>query len=277
MARLPQVLRRQTLASFDYQWRELPEGAALVSDPWFAENVDRIIAEELLAMRREWFRGKHVLDAGCGAGRWTIGLLRLGCEVTAVDASASALERARENVEQTLGADALGRLHTRRVDLLHPPADMSADRFDCVFSFGVLHHTGDTRRALENIASLVNEAGVLFLYLYGHGSIAPGARLFLAGRRLLLAPLPYAAKRRLISMVYRRSDPHALFDILSPTINTRHRFDEVRGWLGNAGFHAVTRTIEHSELFLRAARWPAAVEPFAAPLPKPPYWFERYR
>jgi len=40
---LESLRRRQTLASFDYQWGELPEGAML----------------------------------------WTLGLLRLGCDVTA--------------------------------------------------------------------------------------------------------------------------------------------------------------------------------------------------
>jgi hypothetical protein len=39
-----ELLRRQTLASFDYQWRELPEGEALLSDDWFLEHVDAIIS-----------------------------------------------------------------------------------------------------------------------------------------------------------------------------------------------------------------------------------------
>ena len=76
--------RRQTLASFDYQWRALAEGDAMLSDPWFVDNVDRIASEELLAVRRSWFDGRRVLDAGCGGGRWTVGLLRLGARVTAV-------------------------------------------------------------------------------------------------------------------------------------------------------------------------------------------------
>jgi len=90
------VLQKQTLASFDYQWRELTAGGALLTDDWFTQNVDRIISEELLCLDREWFRGKRVLDAGSGNGRWSVGLLRLGCDVVAVDASAHALDRVRE-------------------------------------------------------------------------------------------------------------------------------------------------------------------------------------
>ena len=44
------VRQRQTLASFDYQWRSLPEGDAMLSDPWFRENVDRIVSEEVLGV-----------------------------------------------------------------------------------------------------------------------------------------------------------------------------------------------------------------------------------
>ena len=55
------VLQKQTLASFDYQWRELTEGGALLTDDWFTRNVDRIISEELLCLDPAWFRGKRGL------------------------------------------------------------------------------------------------------------------------------------------------------------------------------------------------------------------------
>ena len=87
--------RRQTLASFDYQWRALAEGDAMLSDPWFVDNMERIASEELLAVRRPWFEGRRVLDAGCGGGRWTVALLRLGARVTAVDFSAHSLAATR--------------------------------------------------------------------------------------------------------------------------------------------------------------------------------------
>jgi 2-polyprenyl-3-methyl-5-hydroxy-6-metoxy-1,4-benzoquinol methylase len=48
------------------------------------------------------------------------------------------------------------------VNLRELPAALAARTFDLVFSFGLLHHTGDTRRALANVASLVDSEGVLF-------------------------------------------------------------------------------------------------------------------
>ncbi|MBD0329631.1 MAG: methyltransferase domain-containing protein [Thermoleophilia bacterium] len=273
---LRELLRRQTLASFDYQWRELPEADALLSDEWFRANVARIVADELLCLAPEWFRGRRVLDAGCGTGRWTVGLLELGSDVTAVDFSEHALEHLRENVRAHCSADELARLETRQVDLLRLPADLAAQRFDGVFSFGVLHHTGDTRAALGNVAALTGDDGVIFLYLYGKESVSRVDTVRLGAERLLLAPLPFRVKQRVVGVLRPGADVHHAFDLLSPTINTRHTFAEVRAWLEEAGFRDVARPIEHTELFVRGLRDPDAVAPFLLSPPQPPYWFERY-
>jgi SAM-dependent methyltransferase len=218
----------------------------------------------------------RVLDAGCGTGRWTVGLLELGCDVTAVDFSAAALEQVRENVREHLGLEGEQRLQTRQVDVLALPSDLAGERFDSVFSFGVLHHTGDTRRALRSVASLVADDGVIFLYLYGRESVNRVAWARLGAERLLLAPLPFRLKQRAVHLLRPGSDVHHAFDLLSPTINDRHTFREVQEWLTQAGFTDVTRTIDHSELFVRGARDPEAIVEFALPPPAPPYWFERY-
>jgi len=273
---LNRLLRKQTLASFDYQWRELPEADALLSDEWFRSNVTRIIAEELLCLRPEWFQGKRILDAGCGTGRWTVGLLELGADVTAVDFSEHALEQVKQHVGEHCTDEQQARLRTQQADLLHLPPDLAAERFDCVFSFGVLHHTGDTRAALRSVSRVAADDGVIFLYLYGQESVNRIAWARLGAERLLLAPLPFKLKQRAIHLLRPGSDVHHAFDLLSPTINDRHTYAEVREWLMESGFPDVVRTIEHTELFVRGARRPEAIASFTVPPPSPPYWFERY-
>jgi SAM-dependent methyltransferase len=274
---LERLRRRQTLASFDHQWGALREGDAMLSDPWFRENVDRVLVEELLCVEREWFRGRTVLDAGCGIGRWTLGLLRLGCRVLSVDASAHALEAVQAGMRELAPqAVAEGRLATRQVDLLDLPADLRAQRFDLVFSFGVLHHTGDTRRALTGLAPLVRDDGLLFLYLYGSRSVDFAKRMVLATLRYGLAPLPFSWKARALRVLRRGRDPHQSFDTFSPLINDTYEHETVEAWLRELGFPDVTRTIDYTELYLRARRRADAGHPLRA-LPTRPYWFERYR
>ena len=274
---LDRIRQRETLESFDYQWRHLSSGEAMLSDPWFLEHVEGIIANELLCIDPSWFAGKRVLDAGCGLGRWTIGLLRLGCQVLAVDASTAALETLREQAGRLVPeAVAANRLETQQVNLLDLPEDLAAQRFDLVFSFGVLHHTGDTRQALANVASLVDREGVLFLYLYGNRSVTLTQRAALAIVRWGLTPLPFALKVRVLRLLRPGRDPHQLFDLFSPVINDRLDPSVVRAWLAEMGFADVETTLEHTEIYLRAQRTRDARLP-RLPSPKRPYWFERYR
>jgi SAM-dependent methyltransferase len=274
---LERLRRRQTLASFDHQWGCLREGDAMLSDGWFRENVDRILVEELLCVEREWFRGKTVLDAGCGIGRWTLGLLRLGCRVLSVDASPHALAQVEAGMRE-LAPEAVreGRLETRQVDLLDLPADLKERRFDLVYSFGVLHHTGDTRRALGQIAPLAKDDGLLFLYLYGSRSVDLTKRVALAVLRYGLAPVPFAWKAKALRVLRHGRDTHQSFDTFSPLINDTYEHETVEAWLREMGFPDVTRTIDYTELYLRARRRTDVPVPLRA-LPRRPYWFERYR
>jgi hypothetical protein len=169
---------------------------------------------------------------------------------------------------------AAGRLHTRAVDLLDEAAPLGGP-YDLAFSFGVLHHTGDTRRALERVAHVVADDGLLFVYLYGAGSVDWKKRLALAVGRASLAPLPFAFKRAVLARVLPGRDVHQAFDLFSPLVNDRHDHAAVESWLRAAGFPEVTRVIDHTEIFLRAARASCTARPFRPPA-RPPYWFQRH-
>ena len=103
------------------------------------------------------FRGKLVLDAGCGMGRYAKVALAFGAEVTACDLS-DALLRLAEEAPLAQAPCRAGR---------PPRAPFKPKQFDIVYSHGVLHHTSDTRAAFKSVAALVKEGGLLNVWLYG--------------------------------------------------------------------------------------------------------------
>jgi 2-polyprenyl-3-methyl-5-hydroxy-6-metoxy-1,4-benzoquinol methylase len=74
----PGLLRKQTLRNYDYSWGRLDGDPDMRSEFW-RNNVADFLATQELCISPDWFRGRKVLDAGCGGGRWTYGLQKLGC------------------------------------------------------------------------------------------------------------------------------------------------------------------------------------------------------
>jgi SAM-dependent methyltransferase len=271
----PDLAGLQTRDAFSHQWATLAEGEAMLSDPWFRDNVARILSEEELCLDPQWFRGKDVLDCGCGGGRWSYGLAKLGANVTAVDVNDSALAQTRQALAGLPVEQSFVRSPLEEVSQ-HLPA---GKKYDLVFSWGVLHHCGSFTRALQEIAGLVKPAGVLYLYLYGRESLSFAADVALFRERVRYNALADWPARRDFLLRKTRGDEsklHQAHDMFAPLINRRFTWDEVRVRLEALGFASVVRTIDYTEVFARASRTP--LDERWTLLPKrPPYWFERYR
>ncbi|MDZ4241557.1 MAG: class I SAM-dependent methyltransferase [Candidatus Omnitrophota bacterium] len=245
-----------------------------MSDQAFAADVPRILSQEELCIHQDWFPGKEVLDAGCGNGRWTHGFLKLGARVTAVDYSDAALQHVRDSQSSL---DMTSNLNLKKEDLLNISEDLRGKKFDLVFSWGVLHHTGDTHQALCNIAHLVKDNGVIYLYLYGTDSLSFVRKSLLHLLRSLLAPFPFPQKQKILERIFGRKNCHNFFDIYSPLINERFKFETIKTWLNRLGFPVVDQTIRHTEIFIRGCKEGCSAKPYFLPSPQRPYWFERLK
>jgi 2-polyprenyl-3-methyl-5-hydroxy-6-metoxy-1,4-benzoquinol methylase len=92
--------------------------------------------------------GKRVLEIGCGIGTDTINFARAGARVTAVDLSEKSLELARRR------ADVFGlsdRIDFRAADAEILSEAIRPEPYDLVYSFGVIHHTPNPERVVEQV------------------------------------------------------------------------------------------------------------------------------
>lgn len=240
----------QTRASFDYQWLHLPQNRWSLANSAFREEVPGFVAG-LLDLPPAWFEGRDVLDAGCGCGRHAFALCRLGARVLAVDRSLPALRMTREAC-----ASFTGFRGAVAADLLQPlPA---AGAFDLVWSFGVLHHTGDLPRALRNLRARLRPGGLLFLMLYGRprpGHAGDAEEIAsLEAWRSHLSRLPFPAKVEALRTVARGDEILEYFDAVSPSVNERYSLSEVEGWLADGGFVDVRRRRDVMDHYVVARR-----------------------
>lgn len=98
--------------------------------------------------------GQEVLEIGCGMGFDTVELLRRDVKVLATDLTPAAVHMAQRHFEVE-GLQAEGVRVANVLDL-----DFPDDSFDGVYSIGVVHHTGDTPRALREIHRVLKPGGM---------------------------------------------------------------------------------------------------------------------
>lgn len=131
-------------------------------------NDERIAAAEqsLIGwLGKSELSGLRFLDVGSGSGLFSLCARRLGAKVHSFDFDPKSVACTQELRRRYFPDDP--DWIVERGDALD--ATYLADRVgqhDVVYSWGVLHHTGDMWRALANVASKVSPGGVLFISLY---------------------------------------------------------------------------------------------------------------
>lgn len=269
---------KQTVQAFSSQWTELPEGQYMLSDPWFKENVQSILTEQMLLIKPEWFAGKRVLDAGCGNGRWSYGLASMGADITCVDINEIALKETKKAVTP-FGVNKQF-VHTPMEELHTKIPDQS---FDMVYSFGVIHHCNSFNKSFDNVVSRVAEGGILFLYLYGRESLTMDEDLDLFKDRVQYNSIQDEDERVafLLKRVGGRKEYlHQMHDLLAPLLNRRLEYDYVAERLKAHGFTDIERTMDSSDLFIRAFKGESAKashDSSLLPKAQPPYWYRHHK
>lgn len=130
------------------------------------------------------FRGKRVLEVGCGMGGMAAMWARAGALVTAVDLNPVAVSQTRRRFD-LFGLDG----DVRQADGRELPfADGS---FDYVYSWGVLHHSPDLESSIDQLLRTLRPGGEYGVMLYHRHSLLYWYRILFVegwvhGERLFL-------------------------------------------------------------------------------------------
>lgn len=135
---------------FGYEWDEYAE-----LRPEYEEQFRRWT---VLLPPAEW-KGRSFLDVGCGMGRNAYWAASWGAsEGLAMDIDERSLAAAR----QTLARFPAVSVATRSAYDIG-----ERDRFDIVFSIGVIHHLADPAAALRNMVDAARPGGRVLIWVYG--------------------------------------------------------------------------------------------------------------
>ncbi|MFE0329234.1 class I SAM-dependent methyltransferase [Streptomyces sp. NPDC003753] len=107
--------------------------------------------------------GRSFLDVGCGSGLFSLAAVRMGARVRSFDYDPDSV-RAAEKLRREFapGSD----WGIERASVLDSAFVGTLDRADIVYSWGVLHHTGDLWAAMETTCGLVAPGGTLYVSIY---------------------------------------------------------------------------------------------------------------
>jgi SAM-dependent methyltransferase len=258
----------RTRDSFGFEWtRVYPEHGHA---PQEAEAERDIFLEYTRTVPSD-FKGRLVLDAGCGNGRYAKLANDWGARVVAVDISA-AVDIASKNVADRCGIDVV------QADLFKLPFRPAT--FDAAYSVGVLHHTPDARGAFMSIRDTVKPGGWFGIFVHAQGNRALhftnralrgwtskasyrttwnfSLVLTAIGRVLqkipFVGPMLYMMGRQVL---FFSPDQHNNFDHFSAGFTSFHRKEEIRQWYGDWDDVAVRYAgVANESIYARGTRRP---------------------
>ena len=143
----------------------------------FGKNWERYIKEHFSEERVEIskdhmlkfletrdLQGKYFLDVGCGSGLHSLAALRAGAaRIVSFDYDQDAVDTTRKLKEYA------GNPHNWEIEqgsILDQEFLRGLQPADIVYSWGVLHHTGEMWRAFRNTVELMKEDGCFYVALY---------------------------------------------------------------------------------------------------------------
>ncbi|MBI3437421.1 MAG: bifunctional 2-polyprenyl-6-hydroxyphenol methylase/3-demethylubiquinol 3-O-methyltransferase UbiG [Proteobacteria bacterium] len=158
-----------------------PFGALHRLNPVRLQYIRDVAVQHFHTPMRRPLQGLNALDLGCGGGLVSAPLVRMGANVTAIDASAEAIGAARAYAQQA----------TLEINFLCTTAEALVERgqtFDLVTALEIVEHVADVSLFLASAATLVRPGGMLVLSTINRTSKARAFAIVGAERILKWSP-----------------------------------------------------------------------------------------
>jgi len=156
------------------QWTKHPIGAHVTKHSEGSREFFEEIADFHYKIECQWlkptfkfeqYRGKKVLEVGVGSGIDHLELAKAGAILTGIDITPKSIKLTKKNLE----------LNDYHSNLLVADAEnlpFKDNSFNVVYSFGVLHHTLNIQKAMDEIYRVLESKGKAVISLYHKNSLS---------------------------------------------------------------------------------------------------------
>jgi SAM-dependent methyltransferase/uncharacterized protein YbaR (Trm112 family) len=261
-------LKQDNIKFFGYEWVHFDRHG--FDDRIYHEKFEKNIFHEKTLLRTKELNNKLVLDAGCGNGRYTYQALCCGAEVVGFDLGPG-VESAYHNTAQ------FPKAHIIQSDIFNLP--FKNEVFDIAFTIGVIHHTGNSKRAFYSLLSPLKINGTLAVTCYHKGNFIWEFNdwwIRLITTRMSIPKLMklsnFLAKSCLfcglaiekpVNLLFRwEPNVSIMYDWYSAPIAHHHTYPEVYSWCKQFGINLTEDLRWEKREWIRNIRW---VRKFVAP------------
>lgn len=113
------------------------------------------------------YKGKNVLEIGCGIGTDGVEFIKKGANYTGIELSKNSLDIFRERIKILKLSDKKNNLIEGSVESLSVVPRIN---YDLIYSYGVIHHTPNMKKAFNEIYKLANKKTLIKVMLYAKNS-----------------------------------------------------------------------------------------------------------
>ena len=124
------------------------------------ERLNESIKSLIKLSNRKTFKKLSFLDIGCGSGLSSLAAIKLNCK------KLYAIDQDKESIRTT--KKTLRGINSKKIKIEKKDLFMlnENEKYDIVYSWGVLHHTGKMVKAIEKSTKMVTKDGILIIALY---------------------------------------------------------------------------------------------------------------